>query len=63
MSTNTDAVAAAFLLLVGVLVGPLATLWALNQLFGLELAYTFPHWLAIAWLHAAIAIRRSKENT
>jgi hypothetical protein len=33
--------------------GPLATIWSLNTLFGLGIAYTFWTWLAMAWLSLA----------
>lgn len=40
-----------FLLLISlIIVGPLITIWSLNTLFGLGIAYTFWTWLAMAWL-------------
>ena len=33
-----------------VVFAPLATLWSLNTLFGLGIAYGFYEWLAIVWL-------------
>jgi hypothetical protein len=39
--------ALAFIIFI-VVIGPLATLWALNTLFNLNIAYTFNTWLAAA---------------
>ena len=33
-------------------VGPLITLWSINALFGLGIAYNFWNWLAMAWIIA-----------
>lgn len=47
--------------------GPLATIWSLNTLFGLEIAYNIWTWLAMAWLSLATfgsvtsAIRNKKD--
>jgi hypothetical protein len=44
---------AIFLIIVAIfliIVGPLITIWSLNTLFGLGIAYTFWTWLATAWL-------------
>ena len=38
------------LLLVLIAVGPFITIWALNTLFGLGIAYTFWTWVAVVWL-------------
>ena len=38
-----------------IILGPLATIAALNTLFGLQIAYTFWTWLSVAWLHILIA--------
>lgn len=32
------------------LLAPFATIWSLNTLFGLGIAYTFWTWLAVVWL-------------
>lgn len=37
-------------LVVLVLIGPFITIWALNTLFGLGIAYTFWTWVAVVWL-------------
>lgn len=33
-----------------IIAGPLITIWSLNTLFGLGIAYTFWTWLAMVWL-------------
>ena len=38
------------LLILIIILGPLATIWSLNTLFGLGIAYTFWTWLATVWL-------------
>lgn len=38
------------LILAGIVVGPLITIWSLNTLFGLGIAYSFWTWLAVVWL-------------
>lgn len=44
-------IAFALLLILGlIVVGPLITIWAVNTLFGLGIAYTFWTWLAVVWL-------------
>ena len=43
------------LIIVGlIIVGPLLTIWSLNTLFGLGIAYNFYTWLATVILAAAI---------
>lgn len=43
------------LLIVGlIIVGPVISIWALNTLFGLQIATTFWTWLAMTWLHLMI---------
>lgn len=37
---------------------PFMTIWALNTLFGLSIAYTFTTWLATAWIGLMIGARR-----
>ena len=41
-------------LIVLVLIGPLISIWALNTVFGLGIAYTFWTWLAMAWIGLVI---------
>ena len=38
------------LLILIVIFAPLATIWSLNTLFGLAIAYDFWTWLAAVWL-------------
>jgi hypothetical protein len=61
---------AIFLIIVAIfliIVGPLITIWSLNTLFGLGIAYTFWTWLATAWLSivtfgsVSSAIRNKKD--
>jgi uncharacterized membrane protein len=56
-----------FLLLVVAILFPLLTIWSLNVLFGLQIAYTFKTWLAavilIVTLQAAINIKKEKTVT
>jgi hypothetical protein len=61
---------AIFLIVLAVLLivfGPLITIWSLNTLFGLGIAYTFWTWLATAWLSlvtfgsVSSAIRNKKD--
>ena len=43
---------------------PIATIWSLNIVFGLEIAYTFKTWLAIAWLITVIyGIKRFNNDS
>lgn len=39
------------------ILSPLVTVWVLNTLFGLNIAYTFWSWLAAAILHSWLATR------
>jgi hypothetical protein len=41
------------LVFVAIILGPFATIWALNLLFGLHIPYTFLTWLAVLVLSAA----------
>ena len=41
-----------------VIMVPLLSIWALNTLFGLAIAYTFKTWLAALLLGAAIGVKR-----
>lgn len=49
MSTKT-VIFLIFVLILLIILGPLATIWSLNTLFGLSIAYTFWTWLAMVWL-------------
>jgi hypothetical protein len=66
----SDAIKIAGLVLLAVLlivIGPLITIWSLNTLFGLTIAYTIWTWLATAWLsvvtfgNVSAAIRNKKN--
>lgn len=49
-----------------ILVGPIFTIWSLNTLFGLEIAYSFKTWVAVNWmmlvLHGFRASIQKKQN-
>ena len=48
MSKGTTALVIAILLIVAIVAGPLATIWALNTLFpALAIPYTIETWLAV----------------
>lgn len=42
-------------LIVAIIFGPIITIWALNTVFGLGIAYTFKTWLAVLFLTALFA--------
>lgn len=50
------------LLIVIVLFGPLAVIWALNTLFQLGIDYTFWNWLAVIVLSVFIQTRIGKNS-
>lgn len=39
-------------IIAAIIFGPLVTIWALNLLFGLKIAFTFWTWLATLWITA-----------
>jgi len=50
---NGKALAVLFIIiltLILVVFGPFFTIWSLNTIFGLEIAYTFKTWVAVIWL-------------
>jgi hypothetical protein len=52
------------LLLVAVLAaGPLLTIWSLNTLFGLGIAYTFWTWLAVIFLGMFLNARIGQKSS
>ena len=61
---------AKILLILGVIVliialvifGPLVTIWALNTLFGLKIAFTFWTWLAMLWVQGSLAAMAVKKS-
>ncbi len=54
-------------LIVVMLLGPFVTIWSLNTLFGLDIAYTVWTWLAMFWLSmvtfggVASAVNRNRD--
>lgn len=36
-------------------IGPIITIWSLNTLFGVGIAYSLATWIAVVWLQFAIA--------
>ena len=55
---NKDIMAIVFIsliLIIGLGVGPLITLWSFNALFQLGIAYTFKNWVATVWLSSIAA--------
>ena len=47
----------AILVLIVVGLGPILTIWSLNTLFSLKIAFTFWTWLSVIILSNALAIR------
>ena len=41
---------------------PLVTIWAVNTLFGLGIAYTIWNWLAVLWLALVLTTAFGKPN-
>lgn len=51
--TESDLIKTVFLIILLILIvifAPLATIWSLNTLFGLTIAYDIWSWLAAVWL-------------
>jgi hypothetical protein len=42
------------LIIVSIVFAPLVTIWSLNTLFGLSIAYTIESWFATVWLQATV---------
>ena len=67
--TTTGAAALSFIALLVValiVIGPLASIWAVNTLFGTAIEYSFTNWMATAWLHILLtgtAVKTSKSNS
>ena len=51
------------LLIVLFLLSPLATIWAVNTLFGLGIAYTFKTWLAMFLLQSVLAAGKATKRS
>ncbi len=56
-------VALAVLVVTIVLLGPLISIWALNTLFSLGIAYTFWTWLAMAWVGAVLSAKIGQKSS
>ena len=50
------------LILVAIVLGPLATIAALNTVFGLQIAYTFWTWLGVLWLQWLFVVPKFKAS-
>lgn len=37
------------------IIGPIISIWAVNQLFNAAIALNFWNWVAVAWLHLVVA--------
>lgn len=59
----TKIVALVLLIIVLVVTGPLITIWSLNTLFGLGIAYTFWTWLAMAWIGAVLSAKIGQKSS
>lgn len=53
----------ALLIAVLIVVGPLISIWSLNTLFGLGIAYTFWTWLAMAWIGAVLSAKIGQKSS
>jgi hypothetical protein len=51
------------LLVVLLAIGPLLTIWSLNTLFGLGIAYTFWTWLAVIFLGMFLNARIGQKSS
>jgi len=47
-------------LIVALIFSPFLTIWALNTLFGLKIAFTLSTWFAVVWLQALAVVKVSK---
>ena len=55
MFKNLTIIAIGLAMVVAVLLGPLAVIWAVNELFATSIAYTFWTWLAVIIIGAFIS--------
>lgn len=59
----TFGVGAVLALLVGLfIIGPILSIYAVNQLFGTSIAISFWNWVAAAWLHIVVASTTSSKS-
>jgi hypothetical protein len=56
MEVDTNKVMAVMLGLIGVIVFPMGIIWSFNNLFGLQIQYTFFNWLSIVFIQIYIQI-------
>lgn len=56
MEIDTNKVMAVMLGLIGVIVFPMGIIWSFNNLFGLQIQYTFFNWLSIVFIQIYIQI-------
>jgi hypothetical protein len=59
----TKIVALVLLVVVLAIFGPFVTIWALNTLFGLGIAYTFWTWLAVIFLGMFLKSRIGQKSS
>jgi hypothetical protein len=60
MDDNAKALVFLFLLALIVFfiaIGPIASIWAINTLFGTEIVLSFKTWCAMAWIHMILATK------
>lgn len=60
---NASALFLILLVVAIVIGGPLATIWSLNTLFGLTIAYTFKTWLAALFLGGLMSKSASSSSS
>lgn len=59
----TFGVGAVLALIVGLFViGPILSIWAVNQLFGTSIVLSFWNWVAAAWFHILVANTTSSKS-
>jgi len=58
---NNKTIALLILFLLAIVFGPFATIWAINTLFGTEIAYNIATWAAVFWL--LIAVNGAKASS
>jgi TctA family transporter len=62
MTTNTKLILLTLVILLGIIVGPLLSIWALNTLFPvLAIPYTFETWAAMIVVHGVLAVKVKKD--
>ena len=50
MINKKNTIGIIILVIIGIVIGPLVTIWSLNTLFKLGILYTWETWIAAAWL-------------